>query len=183
MRYLASQIDPEQGLRVEKSLPVSDLNALVRDVDDLEALEPMSVDLAIKHHRGRLHLSGHISTTLALPCRRCLEPVPQAYPIELNLWLLPESTAMSATAATELELQEDDLDTVFFDGENIDLSHILKECILLEVDPYPLCAESCAGLCPGCGSNRNHQTCQCPAQPDDSPWDALKSLKSNRGAN
>jgi len=60
-----------------------------------------------------------------------------------------------------MELQKEDLDKEFYDGEVIDLDAIIQHQIILAIPFYPLCREDCKGLCPHCGINKNQETCQC----------------------
>jgi uncharacterized protein len=61
----------------------------------------------------------------------------------------------------ETELQKEDLDTEFYDGEVIDLDAIIQRQIILAMPFYPLCREDCKGLCSHCGINKNQEICQC----------------------
>lgn len=67
--------------------------------------------------------------------------------------------------------------------EVLDLTGDIREDLLLEVPPYPLCRPDCRGLCPQCGQNLNVAPCDCPPPPAweadaaaASPWDALDGL-------
>jgi uncharacterized protein len=40
-----------------------------------------------------------------------------------------------------------------------------------------LCRDDCKGLCPQCGVNRNHKSCECGGT-SDPRWDALRKLKN-----
>lgn len=59
----------------------------------------------------------------------------------------------------------------------IDIGEEIREELLTLVPDYPLCAESCEGICPMCGSNRNETPCRCHLQGnEESPWDSLGTL-------
>jgi len=60
-----------------------------------------------------------------------------------------------------MELQKEDLDKEFYDGEIIDLNAIIQHQVILAMPFYPLCREDCKGLCSQCGINKNQETCQC----------------------
>jgi hypothetical protein len=70
-----------------------------------------------------------------------------------------------------------DLDRDFYTGETVNLESILREQVLLTLPLKPLCAETCKGLCPGCGTDLNQETCQCPAEESTSPLAILKKIK------
>lgn len=73
---------------------------------------------------------------------------------------------------------EDDT-AAYFDGETIHPEPELREALMLEVPPFPICSENCKGLCPVCGGNRNENECTCGQNPkDEQPWKAaLKNIK------
>ena len=58
------------------------------------------------------------------------------------------------------------------------LEDILREQVLLALPMQKVCEESCKGICPFCGQNRNQKECHCHAETSDDRWAALKSLKS-----
>ena len=78
------------------------------------------------------------------------------------------------------ELEEEDLDLSFYEGEEIDLSPLVQEQIILALPTRPLCRESCKGLCPQCGVNLNVQTCTCATVVDDPRLEVLRTLRVNR---
>jgi uncharacterized protein len=41
-----------------------------------------------------------------------------------------------------------------------------------------VCKESCKGICPVCGGDRNQTDCNCHTVPADDRWSALKDLAS-----
>lgn len=75
-----------------------------------------------------------------------------------------------------VELSGDDLDVYGYEGEEIDLTPLFREQIILAVPFAPLCSEECRGLCPQCGADRNQETCDCKP-PVDPRWAALQNLK------
>ena len=74
------------------------------------------------------------------------------------------------------EVSEEDLDVFPFDGERVDLEPLLREQFVLAVPFAPLCAETCKGLCPQCGIDRNTASCSCQP-PIDPRLAALQGLK------
>jgi uncharacterized protein len=64
-----------------------------------------------------------------------------------------------------------------YHGKVIDLAPILREQILLSLPAYPVCRESCKGLCPVCGQNLNERECGCDRRVPDPRWAGLEKLK------
>jgi uncharacterized protein len=76
------------------------------------------------------------------------------------------------------ELTDDDVDLYGYDGEEIDLTPLFRDQVVLAVPYAPLCSEDCKGLCPQCGADRNLETCDCKP-PVDPRWAGLQQhLKS-----
>lgn len=60
--------------------------------------------------------------------------------------------------------------------EYVDLTAEIRESMILAFPSYPVCEESCVGLCAQCGADLNEDTCSCEP-PEDTRWDTLGSLK------
>ncbi|MCB1215051.1 MAG: DUF177 domain-containing protein, partial [Deltaproteobacteria bacterium] len=79
-------------------------------------------------------------------------------------------------AGEEIELQQEDLDFACYHGDEIELSHLLSQEILLSLPMSLLCREDCKGLCPQCSQNLNQGPCQCQAMEEDHPFAVLKNF-------
>jgi uncharacterized protein len=60
-----------------------------------------------------------------------------------------------------------------------DLIRPLREELILAAPEFPVCSDTCRGLCPVCGNNRNESECDCRSTGGDPRWDVLKSLVSD----
>lgn len=56
----------------------------------------------------------------------------------------------------------------------IDITDDIREYILLAIPLKLLCKENCKGLCPNCGTNRNHERCPCTMEEVDPSSQTLK---------
>jgi uncharacterized protein len=61
----------------------------------------------------------------------------------------------------EREVAAEDLGVAFYEGNVIDLAHLVREQLYLAMPMKALCHPDCAGLCPQCGANLNITTCGC----------------------
>ena len=61
--------------------------------------------------------------------------------------------------------------------EEIDITEGIRETLILNLPPFPLCDDACKGLCPQCGKNMNQAVCDCLAQKKIGAWEALDNLK------
>ena len=114
--------------------------------------------------QSRFYLSGRMSGTVALECRRCLTAVSEEVNDELHAVFAPSG-----------DTEVDDPDVFEFDpgGRELDLRPAVRESWLLAVPAFAECREDCKGLCPTCGADLNEGECGCePAR--DSRWDALR---------
>ena len=124
--------------------------------------------------------SGTFKGHLLVACSRCVGPVRLELDEKLMVTFMPpaEMPADDDAAAGEegAEVREGDLDVFPFDGEKLDLEPLFREQFVLAVPFAPLCSETCKGLCPQCGIDRNTGSCTCE-KPIDPRLAALKGLK------
>ena len=59
----------------------------------------------------------------------------------------------------------------------LDLTGEIREAILLALPGYPVCSETCRGLCRACGANLNTAACSCRKKEEDGRWAALGTLE------
>jgi uncharacterized protein len=141
---------------------------------ELRLLEPVQVHAQARSKNGELELRGNLQTKVTFPCGRCLKPV--ELPIDVR-FAERFVSAVSWRGEEQHELNAEDLDLAVFDGEAVELDDLVKEEILLAIPGHVLCGEDCKGLCPGCGVDRNRESCDCEAAQVDSRWDKLKGLQ------
>jgi len=61
----------------------------------------------------------------------------------------------------------------------LDLTEALREAIILALPGYPVCKETCKGLCMRCGKNLNAGDCSCWEPGSGDPWAALNGLDAS----
>ncbi len=115
--------------------------------------EPVQYSIEIRKNQQDFFVHGKVCTKVLHPCIRCLHPVELTIEGEVEVILL----------ASEHEPKEDEVElktlenVVYYRGSEFDLLPFIEEAILLDVPNTVLCKESCLGLCPYCGQNRNDQ--------------------------
>jgi uncharacterized protein len=150
---------------------------LVLEDDRVRLINPPSVSSKIRQEGRRVRLSGTVRGRLQLECDRCLKPV--EIPVD-SRFKLDYVTAADYLAQQAVELSEEDLDLAVFDGEAIDFDELVTEELLLAVPQHVLCKESCEGICPGCGVDRNSVECECQSAEVDPRWAGLKELRDGK---
>lgn len=138
----------------------TDLTFLERPVAELRA--------ALTGDRG-VHVRGHLETRLQLECRRCLAEIGHRMRLQLDLLFDP---------GVEKEGAQEQVYALEAQASELELGPAIREQLLLEVPPFPLCGEDCRGLCPKCGIDRNHESCDCTLVEPDPRWDALRELQT-----
>jgi uncharacterized protein len=148
-----------------------------------EALQEPEVELgrpflfSFRAHRigMRLLFRGEVDGVVDLICGRCLEPYPYEFrePVQLLLEPAPPGAVLPEGG---LELDPEDLEIGRYDGDVVDFDPLVREVLALAWPVQPRCDESCQGLCPVCGSNRNQQSCACPDQSMSRPFARLGEL-------
>ena len=156
----------------------------MRDALGAPAVDPEAgsgvADLDLYADGANVFASGTFKGHLVVACSRCIGPVKIVLDEKLLVTFMPQSEMPEETteeAAEEgPEVTAEDLDVFPYDGETVDLEPLLREQFVLAVPYAPLCAETCKGLCPQCGIDRNTSTCTCE-RPGDPRLAALKGLK------
>ena len=109
-----------------------------------------------------LIVTGSVSVPLATVCARCLD--------DIRVPITVKKLCFHFEKVKDLE---------------VDLTDDVREELLLAVPSCFYCSPDCKGICPMCGTNLNHASCDCdrnPAEPEPdplapSPWDQLDALK------
>jgi uncharacterized protein len=128
-------------------------------------------DLIVQHVTGPLRLSrtkegilvqAQLQTALEDECYRCLDPIINHVAVDLE-----ELYAYHSSHNAEFRINEDAI---------LDLAPLLRAEVLIATSARRLCRPDCRGLCPQCGVNLNHTTCQCDLDDVDPRLAALRNL-------
>ena len=90
---------------------------------------------------GTILVRGGTRAGLAFHCVRCLEPRERTLEAEVDAVLLPSSSVEGMD--DDQELTAEDMDVSFYDDsdEELDLTDVVREALLLEMPTYPTCAD------------------------------------------
>ena len=150
-----------------------DPSALAIGDEDFRVVAPIEIEADVRKDASKVRLVGRVKTTLECDCSRCLEPFPVPVDAPFDLLFLPAS---ENTGEGEQEVTEDDIGVSYYRDDEIDLGDVMREQFFLALPMKPLCREECLGLCPVCGRNRNHETCDCQSGWVDPRLAPLKKL-------
>lgn len=137
---------------------------------------PLRVHIELYKHADHIRILGSVKGNLRLFCDRCLQPVERTLDEKIDTVLIDEKYAPTEE---ENELEEEDLNYEFFEGEAIDVDQFIAEQIFLTLPVKVLCSPSCRGLCPVCGANLNYRDCGCVQARKGSSFTVLESLKAH----
>ncbi len=120
----------------------------IGDLPGITLLEPVTGQFTLSNLGIGYHFTGSFATRVSQPCVRCLDPVEDTIEFDIN-----ETYLLADEGASDQE------DVFVLESDLFDVSDIVRQNLLMEVDEFPLCREDCRGLCPVCGANLNKTTC------------------------
>jgi uncharacterized protein len=175
----------EGGLRRSWDVTREQLDEIVAgDRAGYRARAPAHVDARLEKIERRVRIDARAKAEVTAACGRCLTPVAVDVPVEFEVTLVPEDEYSDAEEQEEgdqgpvagsFAAKEAEEET--YSGKVVDLDPILREQILLALPGYPVCNETCKGLCTVCGTNLNDRDCGCDRHVPDPRWAGLKNLK------
>ena len=144
------------------------------------AYRPVAEQLAVVVRASKtanvVKVDAQLRGGFGFACSRCAEPGELQIETEFTHHFV-------APGSLDLGEQDDrpfdvDPDVSEHDGEKIELRDLCIEHAIIALPSYPLCDESCEGLCGDCGTNLNREGCACAKQVDPfSPWADLAKLE------
>ena len=144
------------------------------DGEEAKLKTAAKVNGKLTQHIAQTDVEGTISAELEIECARCLEKIDKSQEIPFKAaFVTPENY----TQAKEAELNAEELDVSVIEGNEIDLTELVREQILLNLPEQVFCREDCKGLCEKCGANRNLINCNCLEEEIDPRWQGLRELK------
>jgi uncharacterized protein len=157
-----------KSLEIDESVPASDP---MWDEAGLTLEEPLRVQLVLEEQFDDVVANGTVQARATVPCRRCLEPV--AVELDQPVHLV----FRAGITEVEAESEEEHVYALPEKARELDLTHAMREQVVLGAPQYVLCKEDCRGLCPHCGADWNRGTCDCTQEPADDRWSALKRAR------
>jgi uncharacterized metal-binding protein YceD (DUF177 family) len=85
----------------------------VNDQDTFKVVEPVALAFDVFKDKDQFRLTGRVQTTLELTCGRCLDPF--LWPVDSFFDLRYQPHAAN-TGEGEVEVEEDDLTTAFYEN-------------------------------------------------------------------
>lgn len=107
---------------------------------DLASLDRLDAHAVLHRSGDRVRASGRVKASLEQSCVATGKPLPVHVDEAFDLHFIPEPKGVPGEE--EIELTADELDTLFHDGQAIDLGAAITDSLALALDPYPRSAEA-----------------------------------------
>lgn len=137
---------------------------------------PIRVYLNLSRSGRMVWVKSRIEVRVEWLCARCLESFSRTLTSEYTASLKPRPDSPSQPRE-EVELSREDIETEFYEGEEIDLTPLVQDQALLALPQKVICRDDCLGLCPRCGKNLNRESCQCQKRIIDPRFEPLRGFK------
>ena len=132
----------------------------------------------LRYSEDNVYVKADITAGIEMQCGKCLAPFKTDINATFELQFCPE-TGDKTVASEGAEGGER-----YYDGQTFDISDDARQALVVQVPIWPLCGQTCEGLCAGCGVNLNDAVCTCPnsdnAVPDvpniQSPFAGLSQM-------
>jgi uncharacterized protein len=154
-----------EGLRFGGPLALPDLPL---QGDERVGVKSATIDGTVTPLAFGAELRARLRARLELACVRCLEPYEVAIDLPVLLILTPGGAEASGDAEEEPDEDAPDPASLYPVPDGIlDLVAVAREQVYLALPLKPVCTETCRGLCPTCGANRNRIECACSSEVRD----------------
>jgi len=165
VRIVARQIfDAHEGLVVDIDEAVPSL------AEDVTFVGPVRGHARLWAEGTRVHLRGEAGVDVLQVCARCLREFVSTVRAQVEE-VFDATVRPRWGGALEAE------DFVFPLEDELDVTEIFRQHLLLNLPPAPLCQATCQGLCPICGADRNLTRCGCTASSPDPRLSVLERFR------
>lgn len=153
----------ESGWRISCRKSKEWIRDVLRDAGRSDCAFPddITISIEVKSRGEGFSARGSLATAITLQCVRCLDAFTFPLEAQFHYHLCPSD---SDPLLAEIEVRRDDLDVVHYEGTELDLVPLIVEQIMVTLPTYPLCGETCRGICQRCGENLNSRTCRCSGE-------------------
>ncbi|MGP8243275.1 MAG: YceD family protein [Bryobacteraceae bacterium] len=161
-------------VRFDETFPPGQIDFSGEELEQGSPLRATGVAELLPHTDGEVRIAGRYTVEMTAECDRCLGRA--RFPLEAAFDLFYRPAAFLA-GEEEVAIDEGEAEMGFYEGEGLELEDILREQVLLALPMQRVCSESCKGICPVCGKNRNEIACDCRLESGDGRWEAFRKLR------
>lgn len=106
----------------------------------LVAIDRLTAELSVDRKGEEIEARGRLSAAVVQSCVASGAPVPEEIDEPFMIRFRPPPAEPSGEE--EIELAEEEMDVVFYDGASIDIGEAVAETLSLSLDPYPRAPEA-----------------------------------------
>jgi uncharacterized metal-binding protein YceD (DUF177 family) len=110
----------------------------------IASIESLRASLSVTRNGDDVKASGRLKAEVVQSCVVTEAPVPARVDEPFDILFRPQPAV--GGAEEEIELDEGDMDVVFYDGGAIDIGEAVAETLSLSLDPYPRAPDADAVL-------------------------------------
>lgn len=143
------------------------IDSLALGADEYRFPQPVTWEVDITNTGSAFLVMGTARAQAVVACSRCLDDVNMELVGSIEGYFLLDGEEASSFDEDEDAPGADEFE-VLPDDHRIDLLPLIRAALLVEMPTMPLCSDDCAGLCPTCGANLNHEECTCSPDVDGS---------------
>jgi uncharacterized protein len=174
---------PEGGLQISATAASAPwLRDIVFDVfgpDHVKDNDMARADLQLFKKNRDITVLGGVILKYHPTCDRCLRPFQKQEQVTIHQILVPSRAHKAPAKGSETEVPDEDFG--YYKDEEINLSDVIKESIILSQSMVNKCNQECRGLCSKCGKNLNDGPCKCKKEElGSSPFAGLKKAISQK---
>ncbi|MBX3560743.1 MAG: DUF177 domain-containing protein [Sphingomonas sp.] len=131
----------------------------------LAAIDRLTAEASLRRLGPAVTATGRIAAAVMQSCVASGVPVPQEIGEPFEIVFRPQPG--DARPDEEIELDEGELDTIFYEGGAVDLGEAVAQTLALTLDPYPRAQEAGAAL----------KAAGVKGEEESGPFGALASLR------
>lgn len=160
--------------RLRKRLPVQCIvDAPAPEGTGETVLGPVTGEIVLRPTGRTIIAQGRLTATVQLACARCL----RLHPVRVSMQVTRECCLMQIDDPEAYREPDDDLPPIpILSGDEIDLSELVRQLIIVHTPPRSLCRPDCRGLCDQCGADLNEGACGCERETVDPRLAPLRSF-------
>jgi len=124
-------------------------------VENPAVVEPLTLDLKVDKRPTKINVTVGVSTNGHFECDRCCEEFIQTINGSCTMLFVQRESPFP-------DEEPGDPMRSFFPGQTeLEITHEIRDTVLLELPMRHLCTPDCKGLCSRCGANLNFEKCRC----------------------
>jgi uncharacterized protein len=161
-------------IRFDETLQPGEIDFSDEEIEQSSPLKAAGVAEVLPHSEGEVRVVGRYTVEMSARCDRCLGSA--KFPLDAGFDLFYKPVSVIAKEE-EVGIDEGEAEIGFYEGGGMELEDILREQVLLALPMQKVCSETCKGICPVCGKNRNEAGCDCKVDDRGNRWEALRKLE------